>query len=131
MKRKLLPLALSLALLAGCTPAPAPSPTAEATPSPTPAAAVDFHAFLDEVNETRRAVIEDGEPLDITAWTPDFTDQNHTFTDEEIEVLLTRRDMVDYLPLEQAREDLDRSLPSCAPPTGPMSTSAAMRYLKS
>ena len=109
MKRKLLPLALSLALLAACTPAPAPSPTAEATPSPTPtpAAAVDFHAFLDEVNETRRAVIEDGEPLDITAWTPDFTDQNHTFTDEAIETLLTRRDMVDYLPLEQAREDLD------------------------
>ena len=88
MKRKLLPLALSLALLAGCAPAPgpSPSPTAEATPSPTPtpAAAVDFHAFLDEVNETRRAVIEDGEPLDISAWTPDFTDQNHTFTDEEI-----------------------------------------------
>lgn len=80
MKRKLLPLALSLALLAGCAPAPAPSPspTAETAPSPTPAAAVDFHAFLDEVNETRRAVIEDGEPLDITAWTPDFTDQNHT-----------------------------------------------------
>ena len=68
---------------------------------------MDFHAFLDEVNETRRAVIEDGEPLDITAWTPDFTDQNHTFTDEAIETLLTRRDMVDYLPLEQAREDLD------------------------
>ena len=109
MKRKLLPLALSLALLAGCAPAPAPSPspTAETAPSPTPAAAVDFHAFLDEVNETRRAVIEDGEPLDITAWTPDFTDQNHTFTDEEIEVLLTRRDMMDYLSLEQAREDLD------------------------
>ena len=67
MKRKLLPLALSLALLAACTPAPAPSPTAEATPSPTPAAAVDFRAFLDEVHETRRAVMEDGEPLDIMA----------------------------------------------------------------
>ena len=107
MKRKLLPLALSLALLAGCAPAPAPTPTAETAPSPTPAAAVDFHAFLDEVNETRRAVIEDGEPLDISAWTPDFTDQNHTFTDEAIETLLTRRDMVDYLSLEQAREDLD------------------------
>ena len=87
MKRKLLPLALSLALLAGCAPAPAPTPTAETAPSPTPAAAVDFHAFLDEVNETRRAVIEDGEPLDISAWTPDFTDQNHTFTDEEMEVI--------------------------------------------
>ena len=131
MKRKLLPLALSLALLAGCAPAPAPTPTAETAPSPTPAAAVDFHAFLDEVNETRRAVIEDGEPLDITAWTPDFTDQNHTFTDEAIETLLTRRDMVDYLSLEQAGRIWTYSLPSCAPPTGPMSTSAAMRYLKS
>ena len=107
MKRKLLPLALSLALLAACTPAPAPSPTAEATPSPTPAAAVDFHAFLDEVNETRRAVIEDGEPLDITAWTPDFTDQNHTFTDEEMEVLLTPHDPAENLTLEQAREDVE------------------------
>ena len=107
MKRKLLPLALSLALLAACTPAPAPSPTAEATPSPTPAAAVDFHAFLDEVNETRRAVIEDGEPLDISAWTPDFTDQNHTFTDEEMEVLLTPHDPAENLTLEQAREDVE------------------------
>ena len=109
MKRKLLPLALSLALLAGCAPAPgpSPSPTAEATPSPTPAAAVDFHAFLDEVNETRRAVIEDGEPLDITAWTPDFTDQNHTFTDEEMEVLLTPHDPAENLTLEQAREDVE------------------------
>ena len=109
MKRKLLPLALSLALLAGCAPAPgpSPSPTAEATPAPTPAAAVDFHAFLDEVNETRRAVIEDGPSLDISAWTPDFADQNHTFTEEEMEVLLTPHDPAENLTLEQAREDVE------------------------
>ena len=53
MNRRLFPLALSLALLAGCAPAPEPTPE----PTPTPAAAVDFHAFLDAVNEKRRAVI--------------------------------------------------------------------------
>ena len=61
MNRRLFPLALSLALLAGCAPAPEPTPE----PTPTPAAAVDFHAFLDAVNEKRRAVIEEGEPLDL------------------------------------------------------------------
>ena len=40
MNRRLFPLALSLALLAGCAPAPEPTPE----PTPTPAAAVDFHA---------------------------------------------------------------------------------------
>ena len=58
MNRRLFPLALSLALLAGCAPAPEPTPE----PTPTPAAAVDFHAFLDAVNEKRRAVIEGGSP---------------------------------------------------------------------
>ena len=72
MNRRLFPLALSLALLAGCAPAPEPTPE----PTPTPAAAVDFHAFLDAVNEKRRAVIEEGEPLDISPWTPDFAGQN-------------------------------------------------------
>ena len=103
MNRRLFPLALSLALLAGCAPAPEPAPE----PTPTPAAAVDFHAFLDAVNEKRRAVIEEGEPLDISPWTPDFAGQNHTFTDGEMEALMTRRNMVDYLPPEKAREDLD------------------------
>ncbi|EHM37541.1 S41 family peptidase [Flavonifractor plautii] len=103
MNRRLFPLALSLALLAGCAPAPEPTPE----PTPTPAAAVDFHTFLDAVNEKRRAVIEEGEPLDISPWTPDFADQNHTFTDGEMEALMTHRNMVDYLPPEKAREDLD------------------------
>ena len=58
MNRRLFPLALSLALLAGCAPAPEPAPE----PTPTPAAAVDFHTFLDAVNEKRRAVIEEGSP---------------------------------------------------------------------
>ena len=93
----------ALVLLAGCAPAPEPTPE----PTPTPAAAVDFHAFLDAVNEKRRAVIEEGEPLDISPWTPDFAGQNHTFTDGEMEALMTRRNMVDYLPPEKAREDLD------------------------
>lgn len=51
MNRRLFPLALSLALLAGCAPAPEPTPE----PTPTPAAAVDFHTFLDAVNEIGRA----------------------------------------------------------------------------
>ena len=57
---------LALVLLAGCAPAPEPTPE----PTPTPAAAGDFHTFLDAVNEKRRAVIEDGEPLDVSVWRP-------------------------------------------------------------
>ncbi|OUQ79588.1 S41 family peptidase [Flavonifractor sp. An10] len=107
MKRKLLPWPCP-GPAGRLYPAPAPSPRRRRPfAHPNPAAAVDFHAFLDEVNETRRAVIEDGEPLDISAWTPDFTDQNHTFTDEEMEVLLTPHDPAENLTLEQAREDVE------------------------
>lgn len=103
MNRRLFPLALSLALLAGCAPAPEPAPE----PTPTPAAAVDFHTFLDAVNEKRRAVIEEGEPLDISPWTPDFADQNTTFTDGEMELLLTPHGPAENLTMEQAREDVE------------------------
>ena len=103
MNRRLFPLALSLALLAGCAPAPEPTPE----PTPTPAAAVDFHTFLDAVNEKRRAVIEDGEPLDVSAWTPAFADQNTTFTDGEMELLLTPHGPEENLTMEQAREDVE------------------------
>ena len=103
MNRRLFPLALSLALLAGCAPAPEPTPE----PTPTPAAAVDFHTFLDAVTEKRRAVIEDGEPLDVSAWTPAFADQNTTFTDGEMELLLTPHGPEENLTMEQAREDVE------------------------
>ena len=103
MNRRLFPLALSLALLAGCAPAPEPTPE----PTPTPAAAVDFHTFLDAVNEKRRAVIEDGEPLDVSDWTPAFADQNTTFTDGEMELLLTPHGPEENLTMEQAREDVE------------------------
>ena len=103
MNRRLFPLALSLALLAGCAPAPEPTPE----PTPTPAAAVDFHTFLDAVNERRRAVIEDGEPLDVSDWTPAFADQNTTFTDGEMELLLTPHGPEENLTMEQAREDVE------------------------
>ena len=93
----------ALVLLAGCAPAPEPTPE----PTPTPAAAVDFHAFLDAVNEKRRAVIEDGEPLDVSAWTPAFADQNTTFTDGEMELLLTPHGPEENLTMEQAREDVE------------------------
>lgn len=125
MNRRLFPLALSLALLAGCAPAPEPTPE----PTPTPAAAVDFHTFLDAVNEKRRAVIEDGEPLDVSDWTPAFADQNTTFTDGEMELLLTPHGPEENLTMEQAREDVETAFTLLPPPTGHTSTSVATRSL--
>lgn len=93
-------LALSLSLLfllaSGCarrTEGPVPPPAAETavpTPAPTPTPEpVDFYAFLDGVNNPRRAVFEDGEDLDISAVTPDFHEQNGAYTQAELETLVT------------------------------------------
>lgn len=106
MKTRLLSLALTLALLAGCTPTPKPSPSPAPESDPTPVAGMDFGAFLEEVNARRRAVIETEAALDISAWTPDFTEQNDTYTEEEMELLLTPHDPVDDLTMEQAQEDV-------------------------
>ena len=106
MKTHLLPLILVLALLAGCTPNPKPSPSPTPEPDPTPVAGMDFDAFLGEVNARRKAVIETEAPLDISAWTPDFTQQNDTYTEEEMDLLLTPHDLAEPLTLETAQEDI-------------------------
>ena len=103
MKGRLLPLALALALLAGCTPPPGPSPS----PAPTPVAGLDFDVFLEEVNTRRKAVIETEAALDIGQWTPDFTDQNDTYTEEEMDLLLTPHDLTEPLTIETAQEDIE------------------------
>nr|WP_317323971.1 S41 family peptidase [uncultured Flavonifractor sp.] len=106
MKQRLLLLALALALLAGCTPPePSPSPTPE--PDPAPVAGLDFDAFLGEVNTRRKAVIAAEAALDISQWTPDFTDQNNTYTEEEMELLLTPHDLTEPLTIETAQEDIE------------------------
>lgn len=114
LKRRLLPLLLALVLLAGCAPAaesPAPgpvtspSPTPAATPAPEPTAdpqPVDFYEFLDGVNAARKAVATQEEPIDISAYTPDFYEQNHTFTEAEMELLTTKHEAEKNL----TREDL-------------------------
>ena len=104
MKTHLLPLILVLALLAGCTPNPKPSPSPTPEPDPTPVAGMDFDAFLGEVNARRKAVIETEAPLDISAWTPDFTQQNDTYTEEEMDLLLTPHDLAEPLTLATAQE---------------------------
>lgn len=106
MKQRLLLLALALALLAGCTPPePSPSPTPE--PDPAPVAGLDFDAFLGEVNTRRKAVIAAGAALDISQWTPDFTEQNDTYTEEEMELLLTPHDLAEPLTIETAQKDIE------------------------
>ncbi|WP_297233553.1 S41 family peptidase [uncultured Flavonifractor sp.] len=107
MKGRLLPLALALALLAGCTPPPEPSPSTAPEPDPTPVTGMDFDAFLEEVNTRRKAVIETEAALDIGQWTPDFTDQNDTYTEEEMELLLTPHDLTEPLTIETAQEDIE------------------------
>ena len=119
-KRRLLSLSLVLALLAGCAPAaesPAPdliptestaaltpTPSPEPTPTPEP---VDFQEFLDGVNAVREAIAVQEEPIDISAYTPDFYDQNHTFAEEELERLTTARQPEKSLTLEDALDDVD------------------------
>lgn len=119
-KSRLLPLPLVFALLAGCapvteTPSPGPSPTESVvtpapTPEPTPTLApepVDFREFLDGVNAARKAVMTQAEPIDVSAYTPDFHEQNHTFTEEEMERLTTAHEAGWRLTLEDVLDDVD------------------------
>lgn len=117
-KSGLLSLLLVFALLAGCIPAaesPSPDPvptesTAALTsaPEPTPAPdPVDFRAFLNGVNAARKAVVTQEEPIDASAYTPDFHEQNHTFTEEEMERLTTAHGAGWHLTLEDVLDDVD------------------------
>lgn len=125
-KRRLLSLVLALlvVLLAGCVPAaespasgpvptesvaaPTPSPEAASTPEPTPTPEpVDFREFLDGVNAARKAVAAQEEPIDISAYTPDFHEQNNTFTEEELERLTSAHGPGANLTLEDVLDDVD------------------------
>ena len=114
-KRALLSLLLALTLLAGCAPAaeaptstPAPLPTATASPTPTPTPEpVDFREFLDGVNAARKAIITQEEPLDISPYTPDFHEQNHTFTEAELERLTTEHGPEENLTKDGLLSDAD------------------------
>ena len=113
-------LALALTLLAGCAPSapPAPLPTAETpSPSPQPAATpapesahgdrLEFYAFLEGVNAARESLQNRAEPMDLSAYTPDFYDQNRTFTQEELDLLFTYRGAAEGLTREDLLADAD------------------------
>lgn len=125
-KRALLSLLLALALLAGCAPAaeaptPAPLPTAAAsptpapdpTPSPTPEPPghgdpADFYQFLSEMSAARKEIADQSEPLKMPAeYTPDFYEQNHTYTEEEMDVLTTQHSPKANLTKEDLISDTD------------------------
>ena len=118
-KRTVLSLALALSLLAGCAPAadaPAPLPTADSpAPSPLPTAApapdhgdpAEFYAFLEGVNTARKSRLDQTEPIDLSPYTPDFSDQNHTFTLEELDLLFTYRGEAEGLTREDLLADAD------------------------
>lgn len=124
-QRRLLSLLLALALLAGCAPAaeppasPSPTPvsTSAPTPEPTPTPApepthapepVDFREFLDGVNAARKAIATREEPIELPAeYTPDFSGQNHTFTEEEMERLTTPHEAEENLGKEGLLADVD------------------------
>lgn len=124
LKRRLLPLLLALALLAGCAPAaevnptashptatstlaPEPTPTPEPTPAPLPEA-VDFREFLDGVNAARKAVAAREGPIELPAeYVPDFHEQNNTFTEAEMELLTTAHDPEENLTKDDLLADVD------------------------
>lgn len=126
-KRALASLLLVLALLSGCTPgadAPEALPTATSSPSPSSAATeapspqptpeisahgdpAEFYAFLEQAAAPRKALLEQEEPLDLSAYTPDFYDQNHTFTQEEMDLLFTYRGAAEGLTREDLLADAD------------------------
>jgi len=121
MKKSILPCLLALCLLAGCTPtgegplAPPPPatptavPTAEPTPAPTPEA-VDLQGFLDGVNAQRRAVTQAGETLDAAPYCPDFSAQNHTYTEGEMAALTTPHEAKPDLTQEDLLADAETFL---------------------
>ena len=53
-----------------------------------PAKPMNFDTLLTQVNKTRRELIEKNEPLDISQFTQDFMEQNNTFTEEEMDILI-------------------------------------------
>lgn len=124
-QRRLLSLLLALALLAGCAPAaespasgpiptesaavPSPTPEAAPTPEPTPLPEpVDFREFLDGVNAARKAIATREEPIELPAeYTPDFYEQNDTFTEEEMELLTTPHEAEEDLDKEGLLADVD------------------------
>lgn len=121
LKRRLLSLFLVLALLAGCAPAaesPAPDPiptesaavpTPSPEPTPTPAPEpVDFREFLDGVNAARKAIASQTGPIELPdAYIPDFSEQNHTFTEEEMELLTTPHEAEWRMTLADVLDDVD------------------------
>ncbi|MDE6590615.1 MAG: hypothetical protein K2K53_09790, partial [Oscillospiraceae bacterium] len=61
-----------------------------------------FYEFLHGVNATRKATLTQEEPIDVSPYTPDFYEQNGTFTEKEMELLTTA-----HAPEENlTREDL-------------------------
>ena len=114
--KRLLPLLLCLLLLTGCggdsdgaIPAP-PEQTPEERRE-------EFLTLLEAVNDRRRALFTDQEvPLLDEIWTPELTDPNSDFTQEEQEALLQVLDPLDPTPelreavpvtAGEARSDVD------------------------
>lgn len=112
MKKRIIPMLLCLLLLAGCTPAVppvlTPLPTPSVTPSVSAAPEINFADFLRQINDGRRAVIQEAVPIDITAWTDEFSEQNSTYTEADMERLTAPHDSPSGgLTREELLEDVD------------------------
>lgn len=109
MKRPqtILSLTLTLLLLAACAP-PTPIPTPPPTPVPTATPApVAFSTFLQEVSDSRKAILTAEDPPDASPWMLDFPDQLDTFTEAELDALLTSHPAESDFTYQDAKEDVE------------------------
>lgn len=65
-----------------------------------------FNNLKSEVNANRKAIIESSEPIDISKYTPDFKDDLHMFSEDEIKNLVEPKEMKN-ITKQEAKDDVE------------------------
>lgn len=65
-----------------------------------------FNNLKSEVNANRKAIIESSEPIDISKYTPDFKDDLHMFSEDEIKNLVEPKEMKN-ITKQEVKDDVE------------------------